>query len=66
MRGGAQFRGWTRTHDLLAGVYDAINANTVATGNFKKKPKIPPWPRPTRKPKRPKTVADIRKHFGRG
>lgn len=31
---------------VLAGVYDAINANTRATGNFKTPPKFQPWPLP--------------------
>lgn len=66
MRGGPQWRGWTRTEALITDLVDAVNLNTIKTGNFKKPPKFTPWPRPTKKPKRPKTVADIRKHFGRG
>ncbi len=30
----------------LAGIYDAVNANTRATGNFKTPPKFKPWPLP--------------------
>lgn len=36
----------------MASIFDAINANTRATGNFKgKPPTMKPWPRPTSKPR---------------
>jgi hypothetical protein len=57
-----EFRGWTRLHSLLADIFDAVNLNTAATGNFKKPPQFEPWPRP--KKRRPKRVADIRRMFG--
>lgn len=60
--GGYQFRGWDTKTYALASIYDAINVNTVATGNFKKKPKIDPFPRPKKKkPKR--TVAQLHKQM---
>lgn len=57
------FRGWTRLHSLLADIFDAINLNTAATGNYKKRPTFDPWPRP--KKRKPQRVADIRRMFGR-
>lgn len=56
------FRGWTRLHSLLADIFDAINLNTSATGNFKKRPEFEPWPRP--KKRKPLRVADIRRQLG--
>lgn len=50
---------------MLADLYDALNQQTRATGNWgKKAPKIPPYPRPTKKTKpkdrpKPKSVADL-------
>lgn len=46
MRGGRQYYGWTQETEISAALYDAINQNTVATGNFKRKPKVDPFPRP--------------------
>lgn len=47
VRGGRQFFGMTQTDFILADIYDAINLNTRATGNFKgKPPKFPLYPRP--------------------
>jgi len=58
--GGYEHLGWGLDRHLLASIYDAVNANTVATGNYKKKPKIDPFPRPKPKGKKKKrTVADI-------
>ena len=65
--GGRRFFGWGMDRNLLAATYDAINANTRATGNWSKgkAPKIPAWPRPDKnksgngEAKRPTTVADI-------
>ena len=31
-----------------AGIYDAVNQNTLARGNFKKRAKLDPWPLPGR------------------
>lgn len=50
---------------VLAGIYDSVNTNTVATGMFKKRPKVDPWPTPSAVAKkqaqasRPKTVKDL-------
>lgn len=44
--GGREWRGWGHDRQLLAGIFDAINTNTKATGNFKRPPQIDPWPRP--------------------
>ncbi|WP_411120606.1 hypothetical protein [Streptomyces sp. x-19] len=59
---------------MQADLYDALNANTRATGQWGKgkAPKIPPFPRPqsktkptTKAPKRPTTVKAIYQHFSR-
>jgi hypothetical protein len=60
--GGTEQFGWGSDRHLLASVYDALNLNTRATGNWKgKPPKLPEYPRPsTRKKKqKPRTVADL-------
>jgi hypothetical protein len=50
---------------LAADTYDALNLNTRATGNWRKKaPELPAWPRPRTttteaERARPVTVADI-------
>lgn len=44
--GGRQYYGWGHDRALAAAVFDAINANTRMTGQFKKPPKFNPWPRP--------------------
>lgn len=64
MAGGREFFGWGHERSLMAGIYDAINANTRATGNWGKGkvPKIPAWPRPSeakKVEKKPVTVADL-------
>ena len=47
-QGGIQFLGWGTDRHMAASTYDAINNNTVATGNWSKKPpKIPTYPRPS-------------------
>lgn len=68
MRGGRQFYGWTQETELAAALYDAMNVNTAATGNFKKKPKVEPFPRPKNEDKREdqisgKSVSDLHKKF---
>lgn len=71
MRGGREHFGWTQDRHLLADLFDALNANTRATGNWgsKKPPNLSPYPRPKvkKKPqKRPgQSVKDIFKMFGR-
>ncbi|MGW2541543.1 hypothetical protein ACWC5I_11865 [Kitasatospora sp. NPDC001574] len=49
--GGRHHLGWGQDRHLIADLYDAINQNTRATGQWGKgkAPKIPPWPRPTAK-----------------
>ncbi|TCC19963.1 hypothetical protein [Kribbella sindirgiensis] len=66
--GGREFRGWGVDRHLDADLYDALNQNTRATGQWAKKaPDIPPYPRPTSsKPEeRPKTksVAELYRGF---
>lgn len=71
--GGDDWRGWTRGVGVLADLFDAINVNTRATGQWRKKPpKIDAYPRPelsseakkhTRKKKR-QSVADVRRALG--
>ncbi len=65
--GGKQFFGWGMDRFMLAAVYDALNANTRATGNWAKgkAPKFPEWPRPKTEKveKKPVTVADLYQHF---
>ncbi|MEU3265118.1 hypothetical protein [Streptomyces bacillaris] len=60
---------------MSADLFDAINQNTRATGQWGKgkAPKIPSYPRPKTskaekkkgKPLKPRTVAEIYKHFQR-
>lgn len=46
-RGGRQFHGWGVERYMMAELYDALNANTAATGQWKKgPPKFKPFPRP--------------------
>ncbi|MEU5433819.1 hypothetical protein AB0G73_10620 [Streptomyces sp. NPDC020719] len=71
--GGREFFGWGQDRHMQADVYDALNQNTRATGQWGKGkvPKIPAYPRP--KPatskeeagKRPTTVAALYSHFSR-
>lgn len=60
---GRQSFGWGQDRHLLADIYDAINQNTRATGNWGKKgpPKLPSWPRPSSKTTAPvkATVASL-------
>lgn len=64
--GGTHLTGWSEERWLLAGIYDALNLNTRATGNWEKgkAPKFEPWPRPTAKDRTDEgrkkvTVADL-------
>ncbi|MEU0344242.1 hypothetical protein ABZ092_36210 [Streptomyces bobili] len=74
--GGREHFGWGVDRHLNADIYDALNQNTRATGNWGKgkAPKIPGWPRPKplKKPTKatgPKTagkrvsVAEIYRRF---
>ena len=73
--GGRQYFGWGMDRHLKASLYDALNMNTRATGNWAKGkvPTFPGWPRPkadggTRhgdQGKKPVTVADIYARFAR-
>lgn len=69
MRGGREYYGWTQETEISAALYDAINVNTSATGNFKKRPKIDPFPRPKRDKAEKqdqisgKTVSDLHSRF---
>lgn len=50
MQGGENWRafaGIDSDYYVLAGIYNAVNANTAARGNFKKKPKFEAWPTPS-------------------
>ncbi|WP_018536379.1 hypothetical protein [Streptomyces sp. MspMP-M5] len=72
--GGREFFGWGQDRHLCADIYDALNANTRATGQWGKgkAPKIPEFPRPkaqtkakAKARKRPMSVAEIYKQFQR-
>ncbi|MEV5136246.1 hypothetical protein AB0K71_15750 [Streptomyces syringium] len=70
--GGREHFGWGQDRHLAADLFDAINSNTRATGQWGKgkAPKIPAFPRPqakanARKAKRPATVAALYQHFSR-
>lgn len=60
MQGGRQHFGWGHDRHLRASLYDAINQNTIASGNWKKPPRFPAWPRPeVVKKKKRRSVADM-------
>jgi hypothetical protein len=70
--GGREHFGWGVDRHMRADIFDALNQNTRATGNWgKKAPKFDPWPRPKvkkkavpkGKSKRRISVADIYKQF---
>lgn len=70
VNGGREHFGWGIDRYLLADLYDAINAQTRVTGNWKDKPPdIAPWPRPNDKPedssKEKVSVANLYKRFTR-
>lgn len=63
-RGGREHFGWTHDRHLLASIYDALNVNTRATGNWAKKaPDIPEWPRPkvapAKRPEKAMTLSEL-------
>lgn len=70
IRGGDDWRGWDRSTGILADLYDALNVNTRATGQWKRKPpKIAEYPRPKQKKpgakkKRGQSIADVRRALG--
>ncbi|MEU7905891.1 hypothetical protein [Actinoplanes sp. NPDC049118] len=64
--GGREHFGWGVDRHLIADLYDALNQNTRATGNWAKgkAPALPAWPRPKATASRaeqqkPVTVADL-------
>jgi hypothetical protein len=66
--GGRDHFGWGQDRHLMADLFDAVNQNTRASGQWGKKgaPKIPEYPRPKTKPdkktgtkKKKVTVADL-------
>lgn len=68
--GGSQYFGWDPDRYMLADLIDAINNNTLATGNWKKGqvPKFQPYPRPEETAtdgsgKKRRSVKDIYRHF---
>lgn len=72
--GGRDRFGWGQDRYLTADLFDAININTRATGNWGKgkAPKFPEYPRPKSKPtvagatkRKPASVADIYKQLKR-
>ena len=55
--GGREYFGWGVDRHMNADIYDTLNFNTLATGEYAKgkAPKLPPFPRPTSKPEETKT-----------
>lgn len=67
--GGREQFGWGQDRHMLADIFDAINQNTRACGNWgKKPPKIEPRPRPGKgkKEKKKVGVADLFARFSKG
>ena len=69
LNGGREHFGWGVDRHMNADIFDALNVNTKATGNWKKPPNFPVWPRPDVKPKADETkevsVADLYNRFTR-
>jgi hypothetical protein len=72
--GGREHFGWGVDRHMKADIFDALNTNTRATGQWQKGkvPTFPVWPRPTSRPKngskaeKNKTsVADLYAKFAR-
>lgn len=63
--GGVEHFGWGMNRHLLAGIFDSVQQNTVATGQWKKgkTPKPATWPRPQSKPKKPKKKRTVRELY---
>lgn len=65
MRGGPEFRGWTRGVSVQADLYDAVMLNTQATGRWRKHPpKFKPYPRPRTRRSRMTKISDLRARYG--
>lgn len=63
-QGGTQFLGWGTDRHLAAATFDAINTNTVVSGNWKKQPPKPAvFPRPTVKQAVEKSKATVASLF---
>jgi hypothetical protein len=63
--GGRHHFGWGQTQYLLADLFDALNLNTAATGNWKKDPpKFDPYPRPKKRDKQRPAGGTAPKKFG--
>lgn len=68
VRGDRDSIGWGMDRALMADLYDALNQNTRATGNWSKKPpEIPPYKRPDSlsTERKPKTVAELHALYSR-
>lgn len=67
--GGREHFGWGIERHMQADIFDALNVNTRATGNWKKPPTFPLWPRPgtqlTEAKAKTVTVADLYNRFTR-
>jgi hypothetical protein len=67
VNGGKQHFGWGVDRHMRADLFDALNVNTKATGNFRKPPTFPLWPRPSHKqadaPKKKVSVRDLYRRF---
>lgn len=70
--GGREHYGWGVDRHMVADLFDAINQNTRASGQWGKKgpPDIKPWPRPnpkdkTPEEKKPVSVAELYNRFAR-
>lgn len=71
--GGKAHFGWGIDRHMTADLFDALQANTAATGNWKKgrTPDLPQWPRPKARkekpaePRRPVSVAEIYQRYQR-
>lgn len=75
LNGGRDHFGWGVDRHIQADIFDALNVNTKATGQWQKgkAPKFPAWPRPSSKskksakagkPDKPVSVADLYTKFG--
>lgn len=59
-RGGLHYLGWGEDREIAAQQFNATQLQTRATGNWKKPPNLPEWPKPKApEPPRKKTLADI-------
>lgn len=66
--GGRENFGWGVDRHMQADIFDALNVNTQATGNWKKPPTFPLWPRPKTGAEKkdeikPVSVADLYNNF---